>query len=263
VLEGTGGLEAGAAAALADAGLPVAVANPGQVRAFALAMGRLAKTDAVDAAVIAHFAEVAQPPVRAHHDAAQRDLRALVVRRRQLRRQRAAERTRTGRADAIVRPSIAAVVAFLSTQIAALDRQIAAALALDPATAASARLLQSAPGVGPVIAATLLAELPELGHLDAKAIAALAGVAPITRQSGKTPARAAIAGGRTAVRTVLDLAAITAVRAHAAFAARYERLLARGKPKKVALIACAHTLVVRLNAMLRDGTLWQDPPLPA
>jgi transposase len=263
VLEGTGGLEAGAAAALADAGLPVAVANPGHVRAFARGTRRLAKTDAVDAAVIAHFAEVARPPVRAYHDAARRELRALVARRRQLRGLRAAERNRASRAPAVVRPSIAAVVAALTTQIAELDRQIAAALALDPPTAAAARLLQSAPGVGPVIAATLLAELPELGHLDAKAIAALAGVAPMTTQSGKAPARAAVAGGRAAVRTALYLAALTAVRSNAAFAARYARLIAARKPPKVALLACARTLVVRLNAMLRDGTLWQDPPLPA
>lgn len=263
VLEGTGGLETGIAAALADAGLPVAVANPGQVRAFARAVGRLAKTDAVDAGVIARFAAVAQPPVRTGHDAAHRDLRALVVRRRQLRQQRAAERNRAHRAAAIVQPSLAQSIAFLTAMIADLERQIATAVRVDSTTAATARLLQSAPGVGALIAATLIAELPELGQLDAKAIAALAGVAPMTKQSGRSPTRAAIAGGRTPVRTVLFLAAVTAVRCNAAFKARFEHLIARHKPKKVAYLACAHTLVVQLNAMVRDGTLWQEPALAA
>lgn len=262
VLEGTGGLEAGAAAALDAAGFRVAVVNPRRVRAFAQSVGRLAKTDPIDAAVLARFGAVIRPEPQPRPDAAARALRALVVRRRQVRNLRTGEQHRATRAPAVAQDSIRRLLAALAAELAALDAAIAAALAADPARAAAAQALQSAPGIGPVIAATLVAELPELGRIDDGPVAALAGVAPITRQSGRTTAPAAIGGGRPTVRTALYLAAVTAVRCNARFKAHYEQLLARHKPRKVALIACARKLLTCLNAMLRHGTLWQDPPAP-
>lgn len=256
VLEGTGGLEAGIAATLHDAALPVVVVNPRQVRAFARGIGRAAKTDPIDAAVLARFAEVVRPAPRPRADGAGRELRALVTRRRQVRDMRAAERQRVGRAAATVRPSLERVLATLTAEVAQLDAAIAAALAADPTRAATARVLRSAPGIGPVIAATLVAELAELGHGAVGAVAAVAGLAPITVQSGRGTGHAAIAGGRAAVRTALYLAAITAVRCDPTIRRCYERLLAKHKPRKVALIACAHKLLRSLHAMLRDGSHW-------
>jgi transposase len=261
VLEGTGGLENGVAADLYEAGLPVVVVNPRRVRAFAQSDGRLAKTDLLDAAVLARFGAVMRPAVRPRPDAATRALRALVVRRRQVRDLRTMEGNRLTRAPEAVRASLRRMIALLTTEVTELDQAIAAALAADPTCAAKARVLQSAPGIGPVLAATLVAELPELGQLADGPVAALVGVAPITRQSGRTVGAAAIGGGRTTVRTALYLATVTAVRCNARLKAHYDQLLARHKPKKVALIACARKLLTILNAMLRDGTLWQDPPV--
>jgi transposase len=183
------------------------------------------------------------------------------VRRRQVRDLRTMEGNRLTRAPEAVRASLRRMIALLTTEVTELDQAIAAALAADPTCAAKARVLQSAPGIGPVLAATLVAELPELGQLADGPVAALVGVAPITRQSGRTVGAAAIGGGRTTVRTALYLATVTAVRCNARLKAHYDQLLARHKPKKVALIACARKLLTILNAMLRDGTLWQDPPV--
>jgi transposase len=263
VLEGTGGLEVGIAAELYEAELPVVVVNPRRVRAFAYSDGRLAKTDPIDAAVLARFGAVLRPAVRPRPDAAARELRALVVRRRQVRDLRTDEKNRLARAPEAVRASIRRMTAMLTAELTDLERAIAAALAGDPTRAATARVLRSAPGIGPVIAATLVAELPELGQIGDGPVAALVGVAPITRQSGRSTRPAAIAGGRSPVRTALYLAAVTAVRCNPRFTAYYEHLLARHKPRKVALIACAHKLLTILNAMLRDGTMWQDPPVAA
>jgi transposase len=213
--------------------------------------------------VLARFGAVLRPAVRPRPDAAARALRALVVRRRQVRDLRTMEKNRLTRAPAEIRASLRRTMAMLTTELATLERAIAAALAADPTRVATARLLKSAPGVGPVITATLIAELPELGQLDAGPVAALVGVAPRTRQSGRSTGRAAIGGGRSTVRTALYLAAVTAVRCNPRFKAYYEHLLARHKPKKVALIACARTLLTILNAMLRDGTMWQDAPISA
>jgi transposase len=262
-LEGTGGLEAGIVAALQDAGVPVAVANPRQVRAFAYGVGRLAKTDPIDAAVLARFAAVARPAVRARTDAATRDLAALVARRRQVRDLRTVERNRRRRAAAVVRPSIEQTIAALGAELATLEAAIATAVALDPTWQAKTDLLQSVPGIGPVVATTLLAELPELGRRAPKSLAALVGVAPLTRQSGRTQRPAAIGGGRRAVRTALYQATVTAVRHNPVLRRHYDHLLARHKPRKVALIACARKLLTILNAMLRDGTMWQDSPAKA
>jgi transposase len=259
-LEGTGGLEAGIAAAVQDAGLPVVVANPRQVRDFARGVGHQAKTDPIDAAVLARFADQAAPPVPARPDAAARALAALVARRRQVRDLRTAERNRRGRAPAVVHPSLDRVIAVLSAELAELERAIARALALDPAWRAKTAALQSVPGIGPVVAATLVAELPELGRQGAKPLAALVGVAPRTRQSGRKQHPAAIGGGRRAVRHALYQATVTAVRHNPVLRRHYEHLLARHKPRKVALVACAHKLLTILNAMLRDGTIWQEAP---
>lgn len=261
VVEGTGGLEQAVAAALHDAELPVVVVNPAQVRHFARAVGRLAKTDPIDAAVLARFAAVVRPAVRPRPDAASRDLRALVARRRQVRDLRVAEGNRRRRADPIVQASIARVVATLTQELAALEEVIAAHLALDPAWRAKRAALESVPGIGPVVAATLLAELPELGGCSAKQIAALVGVAPITSQSGRRESPAAIQGGRRPVRCALYLATVTAVRWNPVIKLFYDGLLARHKPRKVALIAAEHKLLTILNAMLRDGAIWQPKPV--
>jgi transposase len=263
VLEGTGGLEVALAAALQDGGVPVAVANPRQVRDFARGVGKLAKTDPIDAAVLARFAEVVRPAVRPRPDAATRELAALVARRRQVRDLRVAERNRRGRVPAVVHPSLDRLIAALSEEVALVERAIADAVALDPAWRAKTDLLRSVPGIGPVVATTLVAELPELGEREAKALAALVGVAPLTQQSGRTQRPAAIGGGRKSVRDALFQATVTAVRCNPVLHRFYEHLRARHKPRKVALIACAHKLLTILNAMLRDGTTWQDRPIAA
>jgi len=264
VLEATGGLERPLAAALADADLPVVVANPRQVRDFARGLGKLAKTDPIDAAVLARFAEVVQPPVRPMPDAAARELRALVTRRRQLIATRVTEQHQERTADSpAVAESFAAVLALLAAEIDRLTAEILTRVTLDPAWRAKAAILQSVPGVGAVTASTLLAELPELGTLDRKRIASLAGLAPMTQASGKTTKRARIAGGRADVRTALYMPILTALRCNPVIRAFYERLTAQGKPAKVALIACQRKLLTMLNAMLRDGTLWQERPMAA
>jgi transposase len=260
VLEGTGGLEADLVAALQDAALPVVVANPRQVREFARGVGRLAKTDPIDAAVLARFAEVVRPAVRPRPDAAARELAALVARRRQVVAMRVAEGNRRQRMPAAAHASLDRAIAFLEAEQKDLDRAIAAAVALDPTWQAKDALLQSVPGVGPVVASTLLAELPELGRLAAKPLAALVGVAPLTRQSGRVQRPAAIGGGRASVRKALVQATKTAIRCNPVIAAYHAELTARRKPPKVVLIACAHKLLTILNAMLRYGALWRLPP---
>jgi transposase len=262
VLEATGGLEQAAAAALAEATLPVVVANPKQVRDFARGVGRLAKTDPIDAAILARFAEVVRPAVRAGTDEATRALRALVVRRRQVRDARVADTQRRSRAEPIVRPFLDRAIAAATTELTDLEAAIAARVALDPTWRATRDVLQSVPGIGPVVAATLLAELPELGTLATKQLAALVGVAPRTSESGKHRGKATIGGGRRGVRGALYLAAVAARRWNPTIRAFYERLLAAHKPKKLALVAAAHKLLGILNAMVRDGTLWLPKPAP-
>jgi transposase len=258
VLEGTGGLERALVAALADADLPLVIANPAQIRHFARGIGRHAKTDPIDAAVLATFAQDVELPVRPVADAAMRTLRALVVRRRQVRDLRTAETHHRDRAETVAHPSIDRVLALLSAELRDLERAIAASLRLDPTWRAKQTILRSVPGIGPVVAATLIAELPELGDIEAKAIAALVGVAPRTRESGRSRRPATIGGGRAPVRSALYLATVTAVRINPVIQAFYQRLLTHHKPKKVALIAAEHKLLTILTAMLRDGTLW-DP----
>ena len=256
-LEATGGFETIVAAALAAAGLPVVVVNPAQVRAFAKAVGQRAKTDAIDAAVIAHFAEATRPEPRPLPDEATRQLADLVARRRQIVDMIGAERQREKRATARIRKSIARLIKALEKELASVNADIDDAVRGSPAWRATEDLLASVPGIGPIIARTLIADLPELGRLDRKKIAALAGLAPFTRQSGQWRGRSFIGGGRTSVRTALFMGAMAARRHNPILKAFFGRLVAAGKPKMVALIAVARKLLTILNAVLRDQKPWQ------
>ena len=256
VLEATGGLEGPLAGALAAAGLPVVVVNPRQVRDFAKATGRLAKTDALDAAVLAHFAAVVRPTPRPLPDAATQSLAALVTRRRQLVEMLTAERNRLGSAPRVLRAEIQAHITWLKRRLGRLDADLHQAIRTSPAWRVQDDLLQSVPGVGPVLAVTLLASLPELGTLNRKAIAALVGVAPLNRDSGTRQGRRMVWGGRAAVRAVLYMGTLVAVRHNPVLRAFYQRLRAVGKLPKVALTACMRKLLTILNAMLKQQTRW-------
>lgn len=257
-LEATGGFETVVAAALVAAGLPVVVVNPAQIRAFAKALGKRAKTDPIDADVIAHFAEATKPEPRALPDEATQLLADLVARRRQIIAMIGAERQREKRAKAkSLRKSIARLIKALEKELASVDADIDAAMRGSPAWRETEDLLASVPGVGPVIARTLIAELPELGRLDRKQIAALAGLAPWTRQSGQWRGKSFIGGGRTAVRCALFLGAMVATRHNPILKTFFNRLVAAGKPKMVALTAVARKLLTILNAIVRDQKPWQ------
>jgi transposase len=258
-LEATGGYETIAAATLAAAGLPVAVVNPAQVRAFAKALGQRAKTDPIDAAIIAHFAEAVNVEPRPLADEATQLLADLTARRRQIVAMIGAERQREKRATArSLKKSIARLIKALEKELSSADSDIHDAMRTSPAWQEKAELLKSVPGVGQVIASTLLASLPELGTLNGKQIAALAGLAPFTRQSGQWRGRSFIGGGRSAVRTVLFMGAMAAKRHNPILKAFFDRLVAAGKPKMVALIAVARKLLTFLNAVLRDKKSWQN-----
>lgn len=261
VLEATGGFEAILAAQLAAAMLPVAIVNPRHVRAFAKSLGRLAKTDRLDAQVLARFAEAVRPQPRALPDEAAQRLRAVCARRRQLVEMLTAEQNRLPRADGAVRPSLEAHIRWLRQQLADLDRDLGAAIRESPIWREKDDLLQSTRGVGRVLSATLLAELPELGTLNRKQIAALVGVAPLNRDSGTWRGKRSTWGGRAQVRRPLYMAALVATRCNPALRAFYKRLLAAGKPKKVALTACMRKLLVILNAMVRDNQPWSADTL--
>jgi len=257
-LEATGGYETIVAAALAGAALPVVVVNPAQVRAFAKALGQRAKTDPIDAAVIAHFAQATSPEPRALPDEATQLLADMVARRRQIVEMIGAERQREKRVTiSRLRKSIARLIKTLEKELASLDTDIDGAVRGSPAWREKEDLLSSVPGVGPTIARTLIAELPELGQLSRKQIAALAGLAPFTRQSGQWHGRSFIGGGRTTVRTALFMGALVAKRHNTVLKAFFDRLVAAGKPKMVALIAVARKLLTILNAILRDRQPWQ------
>jgi transposase len=256
VLEATGGLERLVVAALALASLPVAVVNARQARDFAKATGRLAKTDAVDAAVLAHFAQALQPTPRPLPDAATQALAALVERRHQLVSMLTAEQNRLQQALPAVRAKVAAHIAWLEQALAEIDQELDQMLRASPLWRERDRLQRSVPGVGPAVSRTLLAHLPELGAGSSKHLATLVGLAPLNRDSGAWRGTRAIWGGRQQVRAALYMAALVGVRHHPALQAFYERLVARGKPKKVALTACMHKLLLILHAVLRDGTPW-------
>jgi transposase len=258
VLESTGGYELAAVTGLLVAGLPVVVANPRQVRDFAKAVGKLAKTDAIDARVLAHYAAAVQPPVRALPDEAAREFAALVARRRQLVEMHVAEQNRLRGLPRRLQGQVRDHLAALARYIAELDRDLEDLVRSSPIWAAKDELLRSTKGVGPVLSLTLLAELPELGALDRKAIAALVGVAPLNRDSGTRRGKRTCWGGRAAVRSTLYMATLSATRHNPAIRRFYQRLQAAGKSKKVALTACAHKLLLVLNALIKNQTPW-DP----
>lgn len=263
VLEATGGHEHAVAAALAAANLAVAVINPRQVRDFARATGELAKTDALDAHILALFAERVRPEPRALPDAAQRALEALLSRRRQLIGMLVAERNRLLLADAAVQKSLTKHVRWLEKELGAVEDAVAKAVEASPLWRAKEDLLRSVPGVGRVLASTLLADLPELGDLNRKEIAKLVGVAPLARDSGKHRGQRIAWGGRAEVRSALYMGALACITHNPTVGGFYRRLVARGKPKKVALVAAMRKLLVVLNAMVRDGERWDPDIVPA
>jgi transposase len=259
VLEATGGFELTVAAALAGAGLPLAVVNPRQIRDFARATGRLAKTDALDAQTIALFAERIRPEPRPLADVDSQTLAELVARRRQVIEMIGMESNRLHQArDLRVQRTIKAALKTLEAQLAQLDREINGTVKGSPAWRAADDLLTSVPGVGNITSFTLIADLPELGQLDRRRIAALVGVAPINRDSGQMRGRRTIAGGRTDVRNALYMAALSAIRWNPVISEHYRSLVERGRPKKVALVACMRRLLGILNAIIRTKTPWQS-----
>jgi transposase len=259
VCEATGGFERLAIGTLAAAGLPVVVANPRQVRDFARATGQLAKTDQLDAGILALFAERVRPAPRPLPDAAAQLLDAVLTRRRQLLEMLTAEKNRLGFAPKPLHRGIQAHIRWLERQLDDVTKELAGLIEASPVWRAKDDLLQSVPGVGPIVSYTLLGELPELGTLSHKQIAALAGVAPLARDSGTLRGKRMIWGGRASVRTALFMAALCGRRWNPALKVFYERLIAAGKPKKVAIIACARKLLTILNAMVRNNTSWMTP----
>lgn len=257
-VEATGGFETVVAAALAGAGLPLVVVNPAQIRHFARAVGQRAKTDPIDAAMIARFVEATRPAVRPMADEATQLLADLVARRRQIIEMIVAEKNRQRRTSVTrIAKSIARLIKALEKELAEIDQEIDTGVRGSPAWRETEDLLASVPGVGSITARTLIAELPELGTLDNKQIASLAGLAPYTRQSGQWKGRSMIGGGRKSVRSALFLAALVACRHNPVLKAFRQRLIEAGKPKMVALIAAARKLLTILNAIVRDQKPWQ------
>jgi transposase len=257
-VEATGGFESVVAASLGGAGLPVIVVNPAQVRAFAKALGKRAKTDPIDAGVIARFVEATKPEIRPLPDADTRLLAELVARRRQIIQMIVAERQRERQMPSRhLKKSVARLIKALEKELNVLDADIDDAVRGSPAWREKEDLLKSVPGVGPVVARTLIAEMPELGSLGRREVASLAGLAPWTRQSGKWRGKSFTGGGRSSVRTVLFMAAMVAKRCNPLLKAFHQRLIDAGKPKMVAIIAVARKLLTILNAILRDKSPWQ------
>jgi transposase len=260
VLEATGGYELLGVAALAAAALPVVVVNPRQVRDFAKATGQLAKTDRIDADILARFADVVRPPVRPIADDAAQELEALLTRRRQLLEMLQAERNRTGqvfgKGKRGVKKSLKNHISYLERELRMTDTDLGELIKASPVWRERDELLRSVPGVGPVLSRTLLADLPELGQLSRRQIAKLVGVAPLSRDSGTMRGRRFVQGGRATVRAVLYMAALVATKRNAVIRAFYLRLVAAGKPKKLALVACMRKLLTILNVMVRTAQPW-------
>jgi transposase len=256
VMEATGGYETQAASALAGAGLRLAVVNPRQVRDFAKATGRLAKNDRIDAHVIAAFGQAIEPQIVRLPDEQARELQDLLLRRSQLVGMRVQESNRLALMQGAMRKQIKSHIAWLDRAIDEVNTDLTARLRQSPAWREKDELLQSFKGVGPITSGTLMTSLPELGALDRRSIAALVGVAPFNRDSGAFRGRRAIWGGRAHVRHILFMAAISAIRSNPVIKAFYERLIARGKPHKVAVIACMRKMLTILNAMVRSNTPW-------
>lgn len=259
VVEATGGLEIRLVSALVATSLPVAVVNPRQVRAFAHAAGILAKTDRLDAQVLAQFAAAMQPTPRPQPDAATQQLSAVLARRQQVVDMLTAEKNRLSQQlESALRKRLRAHITWLAKELERTEQELTQLIQQSPAWRAQDDLLQSAKGVGPVFSQTLLAEVPELGQLNRKQMAALIGVAPFNRESGGYRGKRRIWGGRARVRAVLYMGALVATRHNPVIKAFYERLLAAGKEKKVALTACMRKLLTILNAMIKQQTKWQD-----
>jgi transposase len=266
VLEATGGYELLVVGALASAGHPVIVVNPRQVRDFARATGQLAKTDRIDADILARFAEVVRPELRPMPDEAAQELEALLARRRQLLEMLQAEKNRAGqvfgKGKRLVKKSLKTHIAYLEREVRITDSDLGTMIRASPVWRERDELLQSVPGIGRVMSQTLMAELPELpelGRLSRRAIAKLVGVAPLSRDSGTLHGRRFVQGGRATVRAVLYMAALVATRRNAVIRAFYLRLVAAGKPKKLALVACMRKLLTILNVMARTGQRWEEP----
>lgn len=257
VLEATGGLQTPLVVALAEAQLPVAVVNPRQIRDFAKALGRLAKTDTLDAAVLAQFAESVRPEVRELPDTETRALEALLVRRRQLVEMIVAERNRLTTAVTAVQPGIREHIDWLRQRLGGIDEELTRAIDASERWRLQSALLRSVPGVGPIVAVTLISELPELGLLNRKQIAALAGVAPLNRDSGTIRGKRQIWGGRATVRAMLYMSALVAIRHNPRIKDMYKRLLKAGKAKKLALVACMRKLLTILNSIMRNQAPWR------
>jgi len=262
VVEATGGLERPLVRALVEAALPVLVVNPRQVRDFAKATGQLAKTDALDAQVLARFAEVIRPPLRVLPDAQTQELAAVLARRRQVLTMQRAEQNRLALAPARVQKRIEVHLRWLRAELARLEEDLDDMIQQSPVWRAREDLLQSVPGIGPVMSRTVLAELPELGLLNRKQIAALVGVAPFNRDSGRWRGHRTIWGGRASVRTALYMAALVATRWNPVIRQFYQRLRAAGKAPKVALVAAMRKLLTMLNAMMHHGTPWRPVVAP-
>lgn len=256
VLEATGGVERPTVRALAAAELPVIVVNPRQVRDFAKATGQLAKTDQIDADILAHFGEAVRPALRALPDQASEELRGLIARRRQITEMITAERNRLPHGAKAVRKRIEAHVRWLEAELERVDSELDHSIHQSPIWREQEDLLKSVPGIGPVISRTLLAELPELGRLNRKQIAALVGVAPLNWDSGTLRGHRAIWGGRATVRAALYMAALVASRRNPVIRDFYRRLREAGKPPKVALVACMRKLLTILNAMTKHQVRW-------
>lgn len=257
VIEATGGIELPIAAAIAAAGLPVAVVNPRQARDFAKATGKLAKTDSLDARALAHFASAVSPTPRPLPDSTAQEFTAILTRRRQLVEMLTAEKNRFLTAQRPMRERIQAHISWLEQELADINKELGESLRQSSVWREKDTLLRSVPGVGPVLSATLLAQLPELGGLNRRQIAALEGVAPLNRDSGKFRGQRTTWGGRATVRTVLYMATLSATRTNPVISAFYQRLCAAGKPKKVALTASMRKLVTILNSMIKHRTPWQ------
>lgn len=258
VLEATGGFERSVTRALTSAELAVVVVNPRQVRDFAKATGQLAKTDSIDAEVLARFAEAVRPALRPLPDEVTLELRALIARRRQITEMIVAERNRLSKASKAVRKRIDAHIRWLEADLERVDKDLDQSIRQSPIWQENQDLLQSVPGIGPVISRSLIAELPELGQLNRKQIAALVGIAPLNRDSGTFRGQRTIWGGRASVRAVLYMAALVASRRNTVIRAFYTRLRKAGKAPKVALVACMRKLLTILNAMIKHKTRWSE-----
>ena len=256
VVEATGGYEVRVSAAIATGGLPIANVNPRQIRDFARATGELAKTDKLDARILALFAERVQPPIRPLPDDDARDLEAHLQRRRQVMEMLIAEKQRLSMARPAIEKTIKAHIKYLQRQLSDIDDDLGKAIEKSPVWQAKDRILRSAKGVGDVLSRTLLAELPELGQLNRKQIAKLVGVAPLAKDSGKSFGKRQVHGGRAHIRSILYMATLSAIKSNPVIRAYYQHLVSQGKPGKLAVVACMRKLLITLNAMLRTQQEW-------